>query len=107
MPDDRQWTWYAGILAGYGECIWQQTVHEQTTLRYISRILHSPRGPSLMAVPFGAAKGAEVHTDGTKILMYAAAEESAVHQALELHGVQNIIRATPADIDKAPKLRLV
>jgi hypothetical protein len=112
MPDDRTWTWYVGILQGWGDCIWQGetagdgfegTLH----LRYIARVLMTQKGPQLMRVPFGCAKGADVTIHRDKIVACAAAAQDAIDGAMECYGMKTIIAASAGDLDKAPKLTLV
>jgi hypothetical protein len=108
MSDDRTWTWYCGILAGYGECIWQQLVSEHTTLRYIAKILRGPQGERLMRLPFGADKHAEtMYSNRDSIVFYAPADKHASDEVLALYDLNKIISASAADIGKAPKLSLV
>jgi hypothetical protein len=111
MPDDRTWTWYVGVLQGWGDCIWQTLDNQKgqpvATLRYITRVLMGPKGIQMMRVPFGCDKGAEVEMHRDKLIAVAPASQDAIDGALECYGMKTIIAASAADLNKAPKLHLV
>jgi hypothetical protein len=107
MPDDRTWTWYVGVLQGWGDCIWQDSEIAPTELRYVARILMGPQGVKLMRVPFGCEKGAHVTISRDKIVAFARADQDAIDGAMECYGMKAIIAASAGDLGKAPKLTLV
>jgi hypothetical protein len=98
-------------LQGWGDCIFQVDTNsldqQYAALRYIVRIIAGPRGEGVVKVPFGAVKGAEVRMLKDKIISNALANDEAKDTALSAYGMKTIISATPADIDKAPKLSLL
>jgi hypothetical protein len=110
MPDELPRVWYCGLLPGWGNCIWQTcddaSMVDFCRLRYIAQIVAGPRGEGLIKVPLGAAKGAECTIRADKILAFAPASDEARDNAMNAYGLKTIIAASPADLDKAPKLVL-
>ena len=111
MPDDRAWSWYCGVLAGWGDCIWQAADYDRdaafSILRYVVKIVATPRGEGVVKVPFGAEKGADVTIRADKIITVAQADEGASDTAMQAYGLKTLVSATAADLDKAPRLKLV
>lgn len=112
MSDDCAWKWFVGILQGWGDCIFQASPDiaarcEYVTLRHVVRIVTGPRGEGLVKVPFGCDKHADVVMRLDKIIAHAPADQSAIDNAMNAYGLKTIIAAGAADLDKAPKLRIV